>query len=149
MRQFFIFFLCYLICASCNNSDQLVNQDKQSLKDLMNIKEQVTKVEVGYYVDLKKTPITKIYLPEEARLDYVDFIKKSKTQNTCTLDLIDNIPDGHIEVLNDSKTLLHLEFILKGKCKGFYSDFSNKPKKYDISSEGIIELTKLMKRTKI
>ena len=149
MRQAIIILVFCYICSSCNNTDQVVNHDNPSLNDLHIVKSQFNKVNLGYYVDFKKSPITRVYFPDKADskwLNYIDFIKESKVQNSCTLDL--NIPDGHIEILKDSVTLLHLEFILKGDCKGFYSDFSNKPKKYDISPEGILELTKLMRLTK-
>ena len=149
MRQAIIILVFCYICSSCNNTDQVVNQVNPSSNNLQIVKSQFNKVELGYYVDYKKSPITKVYFPDKAEptlLSIVNFIEESKVQNSCTLDL--NIPDGHIEILKDSVTLLHLEFILKGDCKGFYSDFSNKPKKYDISPEGILELTKLMRLTK-
>ena len=146
MRLTILVFPLFCLFSSCN-SDHVI-KNKLSDNELRTVREQFNKIEVRYYVNYKKSPITKIYFPDTGQnstLKFINFIEDSNSSDTCTLNA--NISDGNMDILKDSVTLLHLEFILEGNCKGFYSDLESKPKKYNISAEGVVELMKLKRKT--
>ena len=148
MKKLIIFIFVYGF-TSCT-SDKTVNNDKAILTELEIVKSKTNKVEIGYYVNLRKTPIAKVAKSgglDESLLKYIDFIGDLKKVDTCKLNFGENIPEGHITLLKDTVILVQLDFVLTGSCQGFYTDFSKNRKVYEISSVGITELIKLKNQT--
>ncbi|HRG18393.1 MAG TPA: hypothetical protein PLP39_04840 [Flavobacterium lutivivi] len=135
-------FIILLGCERKQKNQSAKNLNKESF--IGSLRKNSTKVEISYYVNFMKSKIQLVsqpYATQKALLDSIDRFFGKQIYNECQLAKA-IIPDGEIRFYSNEKYLSTIQFVIEGNCSGFYTDFSQNPKKFEITEYGKMILTK-------